>query len=98
MSDGSAPVSRVTALRNRCRRRAIDPASGRPGELLRAFFLVGLLFIAASGVAALAYSISGEDWLHWLALHLLFLGGSHSSCSAPDSSSSAHSSPPTWRS
>jgi len=39
------------------------------------FFLAGLLHIGASAVAGVAYAFSGSDRLHWLALHLLFLGG-----------------------
>lgn len=58
-----------------CRRRAIDPGSPRPSELLSAFFLAGLLSIAAAAIAGLAFAFSGRDSLHWLSLHLLFLGG-----------------------
>ena len=59
----------------RCRRRAVPPGSPRPSELLRAFFVAGLCFMLAAALAAIAYELSGRDWLHWLALHLLFLGG-----------------------
>jgi hypothetical protein len=59
----------------RRRRRAIDHGSPRPSELLSAFFLAGLLFMAAAALAGIAHALSGHDWLHWLALHLLFLGG-----------------------
>jgi hypothetical protein len=31
--------------------------------------------LLASALAALAYVITGRDWLHWLALHLALLGG-----------------------
>jgi nitrite reductase (NO-forming) len=43
--------------------------------LLAAFFRAGLLFMLAALAAAIAHTISGRDWLHWLTLHLLFLGG-----------------------
>jgi hypothetical protein len=75
MSAGPASLSRPTPSPRRCRRRAIDPGSPRPSELLRASFLAGLLWIAAAAPAGAAYALSGSDSLHWLALHLLFLGG-----------------------
>jgi hypothetical protein len=50
--------------------------------VLGTFFAAGLLFIAAGVLAGVAYALSGGEWLHWLALHLLFLGGI-SSTSAP---------------
>jgi hypothetical protein len=59
----------------RCRRRTTSPGSARPSEVLRTFFLSGLLYIGASAAAGVAYALSGGDRLHWLALHLLFLGG-----------------------
>jgi hypothetical protein len=36
----------------------------------------------AAVTVAIAFAITGLTWLHWLALHLLFLGGTPSSCSA----------------
>jgi nitrite reductase (NO-forming) len=51
------------------------PGAPRPSELLQAFFAAGLCFMLAAAVAGIAYAISGGHWLHWLALHLLFLGG-----------------------
>ena len=74
MSEPTADSAGVRG-RRRCRRRPIDPGSPRPSELLSAFFLAGLVFTALAGVTAVAYSVSGLGWLHWLALHLLFLGG-----------------------
>jgi hypothetical protein len=59
----------------RCRRRAFAPDVPRPSELLAAFFRAGLFFMLAALVCAIAHTISGQDWLHWLTLHLLFLGG-----------------------
>jgi nitrite reductase (NO-forming) len=63
------------ARRTRCRPRPIDPRSPRPSDLLRAFFAAGLLAIAAAATAGVMFAASGRGWLHWLALHLLFLGG-----------------------
>jgi nitrite reductase (NO-forming) len=59
----------------RCRPRAAAPDGPRPSELLAAFFRAGLLFMLAALAAAIAHTIDGHDWLQWLALHLLFLGG-----------------------
>jgi nitrite reductase (NO-forming) len=43
--------------------------------VLTVFFRAGLLFILAALAAAIAHTIDGHDWLRWLTLHLLFLGG-----------------------
>jgi hypothetical protein len=43
--------------------------------LLRAFFLCALTFMVAAAALGVIHAVSGADWLHWLALHLLFLGG-----------------------
>ena len=75
MSAKRAGPQRTTPPPRRCRRRAIDPGSPRPSQLLGTFFAVGLSFIAAGALAGVAYALSGHEWLHWLALHLLFLGG-----------------------
>ncbi len=39
------------------------PCSLRPSELLRAFFAAGLCFMLAAALAAIAYELSGRDWL-----------------------------------
>ncbi|HWG09333.1 MAG TPA: hypothetical protein VN672_10025 [Solirubrobacteraceae bacterium] len=39
------------------------------------FFRPAIILLLASAGAALAYSVTGRDWLHWLALHLSLLGG-----------------------
>ena len=59
----------------RCRPRTIDPRAPRPSALLITFFAPAILMLLASALAALAYVITGRDWLHWLALHLALLGG-----------------------
>ena len=63
------------ARRTRCRPRPIDPRSPRPSELPRAFFAAGLMAIVAAAAVGVAFTVTGRGWLHWLALHLLFLGG-----------------------
>jgi hypothetical protein len=60
----------------------MDSGSPPPSELLLAFFAAGLCFMLAAVTVAIAFAITGLTWLHWLALHLLFLGGTPSSCSA----------------
>lgn len=75
MSARPASLSRTAPSPRHCRRRAIDPGSPRPSELLSAFFLAGLLSMAAAALAGATYALSGSDWLHWLSLHLLYLGG-----------------------
>lgn len=69
------PGDRPEARRGQCRRRTIDPSGPRPSELLTAFFATALIMLAASGIAATAYEIDGDERLHWLALHLALLGG-----------------------
>jgi nitrite reductase (NO-forming) len=39
------------------------------------FFIPAIALLLASAGAALAYAITGVEWLHWLALHLALLGG-----------------------
>lgn len=39
------------------------------------FFACALSFLVAAAVSGAAFAVTGVDWLHWLALHLLFLGG-----------------------
>ena len=75
MSVHPAPPVPVANGRRRCRQRPIAAGSPRPSELLRLFFLTGLGFIAASALVGIADAAAGTDWLHWLALHLLLLGG-----------------------
>ncbi len=75
MSADAAPTPVRADQPRRCRRRPISAGAPRPSELLRAFFLAGLLFIAAAALAGILHAAVGGDSLHWLALHLLFLGG-----------------------
>jgi nitrite reductase (NO-forming) len=74
----STPAAKPHAPRlsgRRCRQRAIGPGAPRPSALLRTFFAAGLCFMLAAAAAAIAYVLSGREWVHWLALHLLLLGG-----------------------
>ena len=50
MSVHPAPPGPVSNGRRRCRKRPIAASSPRPSELLRLFFLTGLLVIAASAL------------------------------------------------
>lgn len=59
----------------RCRPRTPEPGAPRPSALLLAFFAAALAFLLAAAVAAVSFEVTGTAWLHWLALHLLFLGG-----------------------
>jgi nitrite reductase (NO-forming) len=65
----------VRPTRRRCRRRTVDPSSPRPSALVSMFFIPAIVLLLASAGAALAYAITGDEWLHWLALHLALLGG-----------------------
>jgi hypothetical protein len=56
-------------------RRLPNPAAARPSGVLAVFFAAGLTFLAAGAVAGLASALADTPWLHWLALHLVFLGG-----------------------
>ena len=59
MSVHPAPPGPVANGRRRCRQRPIAAGSPRPSELLRLFFLTGLLFIAASALAGIADAAAG---------------------------------------
>lgn len=59
----------------RCRRRPIAPGHPRPSALLAAFFAAALVQMLCGAVAAGAYEVTGREWLHWVALHLVLLGG-----------------------
>jgi nitrite reductase (NO-forming) len=57
------------------KRRAIDPNSPRPSALLAVFFAGGIVFMLAGAAAAVTNAITGTWWLHWVSLHLVFVGG-----------------------
>ena len=75
MSTRPAEPSAPRLSGRRCQQRTIGPGAPRPSVLLRTFFAAGLCFMLAAAVAAIAYVLSGREWVHWLALHLLLLGG-----------------------
>lgn len=53
----------------------LDPGAPRPSLLLIAFFTAALAMLMASAVAVIAYNVTADARLHWLALHLALLGG-----------------------
>lgn len=59
----------------RCRPRTAVPGELRPSDLLAAFFAFGICFLLAGAVVAAVHT--SIDWAqgHWLALHLVFVGG-----------------------
>jgi nitrite reductase (NO-forming) len=76
----TSPLARDVHMQDRsqprrCRRRVVDPSGPRPSALLAVFFAAGLAFAAAGAGAGLAFALTGAAWLHWVALHLLFVGG-----------------------
>src|SRR4051794_1183561 len=58
----------------RCHRRP-GPAGPRPSRMLTVFFAPALAFLVVAAVAGVASELTATRWLHWLTLHLLFLGG-----------------------
>jgi hypothetical protein len=62
----------------RCRRVPRPaPAAGslRPSDLLAVFFAAGIGFLLAGAVVAAVSAATGWEHGHWLALHLVFVGG-----------------------
>jgi nitrite reductase (NO-forming) len=61
----------------RCRARARPPVPGglRPSDMLAAFFGLGIAFLLAGAVVAIVHAVTGWAPGHWLALHLVFVGG-----------------------
>jgi nitrite reductase (NO-forming) len=62
----------------RCRRAPRPaPAAGglRPSDLLALFFAAGIGFMLAGAVVAAVSAATGWGHGHWLALHLIFVGG-----------------------
>lgn len=76
--DGPVTLNRDAVLAQptrRCRQHPIAPGSARPSWLLAAFFTAALLQMLAGAAAGIAYAATGQEWLRWLALHLVLLGG-----------------------
>ncbi len=55
--------------------RAHHRGDMRPTDVLGAFFLCGLLFLAAAVVCGVIQAVEPWAWGRWLALHLAFFGG-----------------------
>jgi len=55
--------------------RAHHRGDMRPTDVLGAFFLCGLAFLAAAIVGGAIQALAPWDWGRWLALHLAFFGG-----------------------
>jgi hypothetical protein len=47
----------------------------RPSDLLAAFFATGIAFLLAGAAVAVVHATTGWVAGHWLALHLVFVGG-----------------------
>ena len=69
------PRQSPTDTGRRCRPRALPDDGPRPSDQLAAFFLAGIAFLLAGAVSGIAWAVTGDDHLHWLALHLALLGG-----------------------
>ncbi len=72
--DGSGRAAVGTRCR-RARRLAPSPGSLRPSDLLAAFFTTGIAFMLAGAAVAAGHAVTGWEPGHWLALHLIFVGG-----------------------
>jgi hypothetical protein len=59
----------------RCRPRVVTPGALRPSDMLAAFFVGGLVFLLAGAVVAIVDAATEWPRGHWLALHLVFVGG-----------------------
>jgi nitrite reductase (NO-forming) len=47
----------------------------RPTDVVGAFFICGIAFLAAAAIAAIVQAVEPWPWGRWLALHLAFVGG-----------------------
>jgi nitrite reductase (NO-forming) len=65
-------------MSSRCshrRARAVTPGALRPSDMLSAFFAAGIAFLLAGAIVATIGATTGWAPAHWLALHLVFVGG-----------------------
>lgn len=67
--------ARPTRVNGRCRARTPQPGQLRPTDLMAAFFALGIAFLLAGAVVAFLHAATGWRQGHWLALHLVFVGG-----------------------
>lgn len=75
---GPSDAIPVAPAARRCPPRARPLAAGalRPADLLAGFFLAGIGFMLAGAVAGVLDAAGALGWYgHWLALHLVLLGG-----------------------
>ncbi|MEO8091501.1 MAG: hypothetical protein ABI726_02180 [bacterium] len=61
--------------RRRCRTRVRESGELRPTDVIGAFFVLGIGFLVAAVVVAIANALEPWQWGRWLALHLAFVGG-----------------------
>ena len=73
-SDAGAPDAHLSPSR-RCRPRTRPLGELRPTDLLAAFFALGIAFLLAGAMVAAVRVATGWAPGHWLALHLVFVGG-----------------------
>jgi nitrite reductase (NO-forming) len=71
------PPASTEGSGRRCRPRPQPRAEGelRPTDVVGAFFVCGIAFLAAGAAAGLVQAVSPWPWGRWLALHLAFVGG-----------------------
>jgi nitrite reductase (NO-forming) len=76
VSDLPAPPSPAAAGR-RCRSTPRPRQEGdlRPTDVVGAFFVCGVFFLAAAAVAGTVQALAPWPWGRWLAMHLAFVGG-----------------------
>jgi hypothetical protein len=67
----------VTEQARRCRPRPqpLQPGGLRPTDVVGAFFICGIAFLAAAATAGFVQAVSPWPMGRWLALHLAFVGG-----------------------
>lgn len=59
----------------RCRPRGVVAGALRPTDVLAAFFLLGVAYMAAGALVAVAHDATGWSSGRWLAVHLALVGG-----------------------
>jgi nitrite reductase (NO-forming) len=71
------PLTSASRPAGRCRHRAAPRREGdlRPTDVVGAFFVCGIAFLAAAAAAAIVQAVAPWPWGRWLALHLAFVGG-----------------------
>lgn len=74
MSDAGADPG-TQGRRCRPRPQPREPGDLRPTDVVGAFFILGVAFLAAGAVAAVVDFVDPWIWGRWLSLHLCFVGG-----------------------